>query len=251
MWGVRALCAGLGAQAGLRLLSSAAQTPIVDVVICGGGMVGAALAAALSKWRPPLPLPPPWKLLITRMPASTHPLPWPLPNPPGSNALTKSLKVVLLDFQPPVNIPRELPPFADIRVSTLTPASVQLLRSVGAWRSLAPAAAPFCDMQVWDSAGNGYVRYDAASVGADVMGYVVENRLTVAALHQRLRGAGSVQMLMPGSVAAAELPPYSPLAQASAMSAVTCGREGASECALLCCCLLEGPSCGWLCCPAY
>jgi hypothetical protein len=52
-------------------------------------------------------------------------------------------------------------------------------------------------------------------VGADVMGYVVENRLTVAALHQRLSSSSSVQMMMPASIASAHLPPYTPVAQAS------------------------------------
>lgn len=65
-----------------------------------------------------------------------------------ANPLTKHLHIALLDRQPPVALPDQLPLHADIRVSTLTPASIALLHSVGAWRSLAPAAAPFVDMQV-------------------------------------------------------------------------------------------------------
>lgn len=48
----------------------------------------------------------------------------------------------------------------------------------------------------------------------DMMGVVAENRLTVAALHTRLRSCESVRLMMPCSIAAAELPPYSPVAQA-------------------------------------
>lgn len=65
--------------------------------------------------------------------------------------------MALLDKQPPSHMPAitDLPPAADLRVSTLTPASVVLLRSVGAWRTLAPAAAPFCDMQASGCDGGG------------------------------------------------------------------------------------------------
>lgn len=119
--------------------------------------------------------------------------------------------------------------------------------------------------QVWDSAGDGFVRYDAASVGADAMGvspplpcvsrrllscrkllpalpgalrlmppspagtrpsrftprsgHVIENRLVVAALHQRLRGMPSAQLLMPAAVSGAELPPYSPVGQVRLLEA--------------------------------
>lgn len=144
----------------------------------------------------------------------------------NANPLTKHLHIALLDRQPPVALPDQLPLHADIRVSTLTPASIALLHSVGAWRSLAPAAAPFVDMQVWDTGGNGFVRYDAAAVGADAMGFVVENRLLVAALHERLKAHSAVQRLMPSSVTAAELPPYSPVAQLDGGSLVRLELEG-------------------------
>lgn len=77
-----------------------------------------------------------------------RPLPACLLLPTAAEPLTSSLRVVLLDPRPPAAVPRELPPVPDSRVAALNPASVDLLRSVGAWRTLAPAAAPFCDMQV-------------------------------------------------------------------------------------------------------
>jgi hypothetical protein len=46
------------------------------------------------------------------------------------------------------------------------------------------------------------------------MGHVAENRLVAAALHDRLRArGGAVELLMPRGIAAAELPPYHPVAQ--------------------------------------
>lgn len=61
--------------------------------------------------------------------------------------------MALLDSQPPAALHSELPPHSDPRVSALSPASIELLRSVGAWRALAPAAAPVCDVQAraWGS----------------------------------------------------------------------------------------------------
>ena len=78
------------------------------------------------------------------------------------------------------------------------------------------------------------MRYDAASLGADAMGWVCENQLIVAALHQRLRaaavataaeaaavpgggGSAGLQLLLGGAgmIAGVQLPLYNPVAQAS------------------------------------
>ncbi|KAI3429296.1 hypothetical protein D9Q98_005392 [Chlorella vulgaris] len=150
----------------------------VDVAIVGGGMVGSALAAALN-----------------------------------ANPLTRQLRILLLDRQPPLALPRQVPEWDDLCVSTLTAPTVDILRELGVWRSLSVAAAPFCDMQVW-GADDGYVRFDATAVGQAVMGHVLEDSLLKAALHDQLRARGStVQLMMPATAVAADLPPYSPAAQ--------------------------------------
>lgn len=151
MWGLRPLCR-VARGPGWRAWSSAPGA-VVDVAIAGGGLVGAAFAAALGA-------PPPWPPLWPPPAASAQP-PAALPSGPrmltrarcpallaAANPLTSSLSVVLLDPHPPAALPRELPPIPSSHVAALNPASVALLRSVGAWRALAPAAAPFCDMQV-------------------------------------------------------------------------------------------------------
>ena len=64
--------------------------------------------------------------------------------------------------------------------------------------------------QVWDS--HGYVRYDAADAGAEVMGHVVENARLQAACLAAMRSApdGSpLDVRWPASVKALQLPPYS------------------------------------------
>lgn len=52
-------------------------------------------------------------------------------------------------------------------------------------------------MQVWDEGGNGYVRYSAAQVGRDDMGYVAENRVLQAALMRRLKDLENITLLWP------------------------------------------------------
>ena len=155
----------------LSTAAAAAAQGVVDVAIVGGGMTGACLAAALGEASPgeasdssatcsllhqrpqrmrnaPAAPAAHEKCTCGACSAAEPPCRCP-PRPAASNPLTNHLRVALLDRQPPTRMPpvAELPPHADIRVSTLTPASVALLRSVGAWRALAPATAPFVDMQ--------------------------------------------------------------------------------------------------------
>ena len=132
----------------------------VDVCVVGGGVVGTAMACLLR-----------------------------------ASPRTKHLSVTLVDRAPPP--PPSLldtpPAVADARVSALTPASVALLRRVGAWDRIAAARArPFTAMQVWDARAPGHVRYDANELGADALGYVVENRLVHAALAEAARRLGVV-----------------------------------------------------------
>ncbi|CAI5745240.1 unnamed protein product [Peronospora destructor] len=46
--------------------------------------------------------------------------------------------------------------------------------------------AVFKDMQVWDAMGDGFIRFDAKKVKKDVLGYVLEHRVLVRALHDRM-----------------------------------------------------------------
>ena len=74
------------------------------------------------------------------------------------------------------------------RVSTLTPASIQFLTDIGAWPAIAPPrCAPFSRMQVWDSTGSGFVKYDATHLSEQTMGHVAENGVIQHALLQQLR----------------------------------------------------------------
>lgn len=146
-----------------------------DVAIIGGGMVGAGVAAALATAK-----------------------------------MTSGLRIAVIDRAAPRNFFDQPPPeFPGLRVSTLTPATTALLQQVGAWEMLAPPiGAAFGEMQVWDDVGPGYVRYSAGEAGAPAMGHVVENDAVQGALLRVLEGCAGVELLMPATVRALELPPY-------------------------------------------
>lgn len=122
-----------------------------DLVIVGAGMVGSALALALAD---------------------------------------SGLSVVLLDRGPlkPGAVESDLP--FEPRVSALSLASQRILQRLGAWDGIqARRVSPYQAMHVWDGSGTGAVHFDAASVHAEVLGHIVENRVVQDALLERLAEA--------------------------------------------------------------
>lgn len=124
-----------------------------DILIVGGGLVGAALALALA---------------------------------PGTGSVT------LLEGQTKAQLRRRLSKVASVddlepRVSAISPASQALLTRLGAWQRL-PAArcCPYQHMRVWDAEGTGEIHFDAAELHVPALGHIVENALLVRALHEAL-----------------------------------------------------------------
>ncbi|MGH8293653.1 MAG: UbiH/UbiF/VisC/COQ6 family ubiquinone biosynthesis hydroxylase [Gammaproteobacteria bacterium] len=138
-----------------------------DLVIVGAGVVGATLAAALSD---------------------------------------SGLRIAVLDA-------REPPRFDaqgewDLRVFALSPASQRLLDAVGAWQSIpAERVCAYTAMRVWDATGHGHIHFDCAEVGAEALGYIVENRLLQHALWQRLAHAGNLTAIYPARPEAVQFDP--------------------------------------------
>lgn len=122
-----------------------------DLIIVGAGMVGSTLALALE----------------------------------GSG-----LRVLLLDGGA-----LEAAPFAagqpfEPRVSALSEASRRILARLSAWDGiLARRATPYTAMRVWDGSGTGQIDFRAASVHAEVLGHIVENRVVQDALLERLQAS--------------------------------------------------------------
>ncbi|WP_371370116.1 2-octaprenyl-3-methyl-6-methoxy-1,4-benzoquinol hydroxylase [Pseudomonas sp. QL9] len=119
-----------------------------DLVIVGAGMVGSALALALQ----------------------------------GSG-----LEILLVDGSPLSVKPYDRNARFEPRVSALSEASRRILQRLHAWDGiLARRAEAYRDMHVWDGSGTGQVHFSAASVHADVLGHIVENRVVQDALMERL-----------------------------------------------------------------
>lgn len=125
------------------------MTQRYDIVIVGAGMVGAALACALAD---------------------------------------RGLRLAVLDAQPldrPVG--RDTASGYDPRVSALSAASEAILRNVGAWQRLDPAApCSYRHMRVWDAEGTGAISFDAEALGEPRLGHIVENHRVQQALLDRL-----------------------------------------------------------------
>lgn len=119
-----------------------------DLLIVGAGMVGSALALALQ----------------------------------GSG-----LNVVVVDGGPLSVKPFDAQAMFEPRVSALSGASQRILQRLGAWEGIVGRrTSPYGEMQVWDGSGTGQIHFSAASVHADVLGHIVENRVVQDALLDRL-----------------------------------------------------------------
>lgn len=97
-----------------------------------------------------------------------------------------------------------------LRVSAVSLASQRVLEACGAWGVVAEGRiSPYVEMRVWDAAtqadGPGALRFRAADVAADCLGYIVENELIRHALRQSLARLPNVQLVDEAEVAGLEL----------------------------------------------
>jgi len=138
-----------------------AQNLDYDVIVAGGGMVGASFALALAD---------------------------------------SGLRIALVDSQD-VSKLAELAPCADRfdpRVSAITPASAAFLETLGAWRGVKERrCAPYTDMHVWDADGTGAIHFSAQEIHAPVLGHIVENAVLLAALYVRIAETANIDVLAP------------------------------------------------------
>ncbi len=119
-----------------------------DLIIVGAGMVGSALALALKD---------------------------------------SGLNILLLDGGSMAVRPFSGEAPFEPRVSALSMASQRLLERLQVWPGVqARRASPYAQMQVWDGSGTGSIHFSAASVHAESLGHIVENRVVQDALLEAL-----------------------------------------------------------------
>lgn len=132
-----------------------------DIIIAGGGMVGASLACALG----------------------------------GG-----SLKVALVESQ--LILPVEAG--QDLRVSAITPASRAVFENIGAWAGMNAARHGVIEaMHIWE--GKNALNFNSADIGEACLTWIVENRLLVSALWQRLGQFSNITVLCPAKFNAIEI----------------------------------------------
>ena len=119
-----------------------------DLIIVGAGMVGSTLALALQ---------------------------------------ARGLEILLLDGGPLSVKPFDNGAPFEPRVSALSIASQRVLERLGVWQGIvARRSSPYGEMRVWDGCGTGQIHFSAASVHAETLGHIVENRVVQDALLERL-----------------------------------------------------------------
>ncbi|KAI3723444.1 hypothetical protein L2E82_35021 [Cichorium intybus] len=157
-----------------------------DIAIVGGGMVGMALACSLA-----------------------------------SMPLTKHLSIAIIDSNPALtNMPSmnkdDLP---DPRVSTVTPATINLFKGIGAWEFVEQHRHAYFDrMQVWDYTGFGYTRYNARDADKDFLGCVVENKVLHRSLLSCLQNKDMKKTIYPARLSSMSLPTRSSVSTTNSSS---------------------------------
>ncbi|WP_106476735.1 UbiH/UbiF/VisC/COQ6 family ubiquinone biosynthesis hydroxylase [Phytohalomonas tamaricis] len=135
-----------------------------DVVIVGGGMVGASLAVLLGEA----------KLNVTLLEARSFNVDW------QANSIDARVSAITA-------------------ASRALLASMDVWPGI-----IARRASAYTGMRVWDSEGSGEVVFSAADVGVAELGHIVENSAILAALYARLEALDHVQCIDNATIEALE-----------------------------------------------
>lgn len=135
-----------------------------DLIIAGGGMVGAALACALGE---------------------------------------TGLRIAVLEgvslerLRPGPEL--DLRVSAINRAGQRLLAAVGAWPGISAWR-----VSPFREMRVWDATGTGQIHFDSADLGEPLLGWIIENRVMQYVLLERARQWPTLEIRCPATLAAAQ-----------------------------------------------
>lgn len=106
------------------------------------------------------------------------------------------LKIAVVESQRP----SESTDNFDLRVSAINHASQETFSSIGAWQLMqAQRVSPYYKMSVWDAGSPGEIHFDCATVPADNLGYIIENRVMQSALLARLQQQEHVDTFCPAT----------------------------------------------------
>ncbi len=134
-----------------------------DVIIVGGGLVGASLACALA-----------------------------------SANLNSSLNIAVIENY---EFDDTQQPSFDSRTVALSYSSKEIFNSLGLWKAIEDlGACAIKEIHISDRGHLGLSHLRAAEQGADALGFVVENQYLGVALHQRIKTLGNIHLFCPAVV---------------------------------------------------
>ena len=136
-----------------------------DVIINGGGMVGATLACLLGQQG-------------------------------------RKVAVIEASKSAPKNSGFKQDAPYDLRVSAISRASQKVFESINSWQKMiSKRAMPYEAMDVWDGDGEGHgegnVRFNAADIGEPDLGHIIENSVIQTSLKETLVGFSNVTVYQP------------------------------------------------------
>ncbi len=133
------------------------KTNNFDVIIVGGGMVGAATALAVAK---------------------------------------TGLQVALVDNNPKaVDAVTSDSPYT-LRVSAINLSSVQLFKHLGIWAAIrSTRVSPYTDMRIWDQDASTALEFHAHEQALAELGYIVENNLISHAMTEAIKDTANTKLI--------------------------------------------------------
>ncbi len=87
------------------------------------------------------------------------------------------------------------PTHYDLRVSAINLASENIFKNLNIWPN--GRIAPFRHMHVWDEKGNGFIDFDSQQIVNAHLGHIIENRVMLQTMFERLNNFGNVHLLCP------------------------------------------------------
>lgn len=186
-----------------------------DVVVAGGGIVGAAMALILAKQS------------VADSACGDQ-----AANPSVPSGGNRRLNIALVEQKAPDQSGPSVD--ADVRVVAINEASRTLLEELRVWRGeVASRACSYTHMQVRDSEGTGCIEFDCTEVQRDSLGYIVPNALVVDGLFAEIATQGNIDLYRPDRIARLTMRDSEKLslqlANSSIMTSLLIAADGASS----------------------
>ncbi len=87
-----------------------------------------------------------------------------------------------------------------IRVSAIGRAAQHVFSKHHVWQKITElGVSPYQNMHVWDSQGDGELSFNCQDIGEPNLGHIIENRVMVKALYERLQQFNNIKVICPSS----------------------------------------------------